>query len=80
MLARMTATRTPHDREQLESMIAIVLHRVPILRAELEELRGDMPHGAALYCSSTLDRVCWTAKLLQEILRRDGLEARSPPR
>jgi hypothetical protein len=68
----MNATRSPQDHEQLDSMIAIVLHRVPSLRAELEELRGHMPSVAALYCSSTLDRVQWTAKVLQEMLRRDA--------
>ena len=79
MLSSMTATQTPPDRERLESMIAIVLHRVPSLRTELEELRGQMPSGAILYCSSILDRVQWTAKVLQEMLRRDAPK-RSPPR
>lgn len=79
MLSPMNATLTPQDHERLESMIANVLHRVPTLRIELEELRRHMPSGAALYCSSTLDRVHWTAKVLQEMLRRDAPE-RSPPR
>ena len=60
-------------------MIAIVLQKVPSLRAELEELRGQMPSAAGLYCSSTLDEVQWTAKVLQEILRRDAPK-RSPRR
>lgn len=79
MLSPMTATRIPQVYEQLDSMIAIVLHRVPSLRAELEELRGHMPPAAALYCSSTLDDVQWTAKVLQEMLRRDAPK-HSPPR
>lgn len=75
----MTATQTPPGHEQLESMIAIVLHRLPSLRAEFERLRGGMPSEAALYCSSTLDRVQWTAKVLQEMLRREAPTKRSPP-
>jgi hypothetical protein len=78
MLSLMNATLTPRDHGELESMIATVLHRVPSLRAELEELRGHMPSGAVLYCSSTLDRVHWAAKVLQEMLRRNAPERRSP--
>jgi hypothetical protein len=59
-------------------MIATVLHGLPSLRAELEALRGHMSSGAVLYCSSTLDRVHWTAKVLQELLRRDAPERRPP--
>jgi hypothetical protein len=76
----MNATAIPRDLEpeRLASMIATVLHRVPLLRAELERLRARMPPAAALYCSSTLDYVHWTAKVLQETLRRDAPK-RSPP-
>lgn len=78
MLSPMSTTRTSQAYEQLESMIAIVLQRVPSLRAELEELRGRMPPAAGVYCSSTLDDVQWKAKVLQEMLRRDAPKRRPP--